>query len=52
MTDTKKPTIAEMIDIKSVAIVGVSGKLGYYWAHSMLQWEHDLKVWLVSRREV
>lgn len=24
--------------------------MGYYWAHSMLQWKHDLKVWLVSRR--
>jgi len=51
MTDKKKPTIAEMLDIKSLAIVGVSAKLGYYWAHSMLQWEHDLKVWLVSHRE-
>ena len=51
MTVTKKPTIAEMLDIKSVAIVGVSAKLGYYWAHSMLQWEHNLKVWLVSHRE-
>ncbi len=51
MTDNKKPTIAEMLEIKSVAIVGVSAKLGYYWAHSMLQWEHNLKVWLVSRKE-
>jgi len=51
MKVTKKPTIAEMLDIKSLAIVGVSSKLGYYWAHSMLQWEHDLKVWLISRRE-
>ena len=24
--------------------------MGYYWAHSMVQWEHDLKVWFVSRR--
>lgn len=38
-----------MLDIKSVAIVGVSQKLGYYWVHSMLQWEHDLDIWLVSK---
>jgi len=48
MTGINKPTIAEMVEIKSVAIVGVSAKLGYYWAHSMLQWKHDLEVWLVS----
>ncbi|MGY5870810.1 MAG: CoA-binding protein [Candidatus Thorarchaeota archaeon] len=51
MTPKTKPTIAEMLDIKSVAIVGVSAKLGYYWAHSMLQWQHDLNVYLVSHRE-
>ncbi|MGY5858387.1 MAG: CoA-binding protein [Candidatus Thorarchaeota archaeon] len=50
MTDNQRPTIAEMLDIKSVMIIGVSAKLGYYWAHSMLQWEHDLDVWLVSHR--
>ncbi|TFG31186.1 hypothetical protein EU528_06865 [Candidatus Thorarchaeota archaeon] len=50
MTPNNRPTIAEMLDIKSVAIVGVSAKLGYYWAHSMLQWNHDLKVWLVSHK--
>ncbi|TXT54623.1 MAG: hypothetical protein BAJATHORv1_60120 [Candidatus Thorarchaeota archaeon] len=47
----RKPSIAEMLDIQSVAIIGVSMKLGYYWVHSMLQWPHDLKVWLVSKRE-
>ncbi|MHA1135709.1 MAG: CoA-binding protein [Candidatus Thorarchaeota archaeon] len=50
MMQQNKPTIAEMLDIKSVAIIGVSAKLGYYWAHSMLQWESDLNVWLVSHR--
>lgn len=48
MMQQNKPTIAELLDIKSVVIIGVSAKLGYYWAHSMLQWEHDLEVWLVS----
>jgi acyl-CoA synthetase (NDP forming) len=37
-----------MLDIKSVAIVGVSANLGYYWAHSMLQWNHNLEVHLIS----
>ena len=50
MTQHNKPTIAEMLEIKSVAIIGVSAKLGYYWVHSMLQWEHDLDIWLVSHR--
>jgi len=50
MTLPHKSTIAEMLDIKSVAIVGVSAKLGYYWAHSMLQWDHDLDVWLISHK--
>jgi acetyltransferase len=49
MTSIEQPTISEMLDIKSVAIIGVSGGMGYYWPHSMLQWPHDLKVWLVSR---
>ncbi|RDE15278.1 MAG: hypothetical protein C4K48_04330 [Candidatus Thorarchaeota archaeon] len=51
MTAMMRPTIKEILDIRSVAIVGVSETLGYYWVHSMLQWEHDLRVWLVSRRE-
>ncbi len=51
MTVIKKPTIEEMLDIKSVAIVGVSANLGYYWVHSMLQWEHDLKIWLISKKD-
>jgi acyl-CoA synthetase (NDP forming) len=51
MTMKSRPTIEEMLDIKSVAIVGVSPSMGYYWAHSMLQWQHELNVWLVSRRE-
>jgi acyl-CoA synthetase (NDP forming) len=51
MISTNKPTIKEILDIHSVAIVGVSEKLGYYWVHSMLQWKHQLRVWLVSRRE-
>ena len=51
MTALKRPTIEEILKIKSVAIVGVSENLGYYWVHSMLQWKHDLKVWLVSKRE-
>jgi len=50
MTPAKKPTISELLDIKSVAVVGVSQSMGYYWAHSMLQWEHDLRLWFVSRR--
>ena len=50
MTPSKKPTISEILDIKSVAIIGVSQSFGYYWAHSMMQWEHDLKVWLVNKR--
>jgi acetyltransferase len=50
MTTHKKPSIAEILDIKSLAIIGVSAKLGYYWAHSMLQWDHNLDVWLVSHK--
>ena len=49
MNSIVRPKISEMLVIKSVAIVGVSARMGYYWAHSMLQWDHDLKVWLVSR---
>lgn len=51
MTAVTRPSIEEMLKINSVAIVGVSAKLGYYWVHSMLQWEHDLKIWLVSKKE-
>ncbi len=51
MTFTKNPTIKDVLDIHSVAIIGVSEKLGYYWVHSMLQWEHKLRIWLVSKRE-
>jgi acyl-CoA synthetase (NDP forming) len=50
MTQGEKTSIQEMLKIKSVVIIGVSAKLGYYWAHSMLQWEHNLDVWLVSHR--
>lgn len=49
MTHTKKLSIAEILNIKSVAVVGVSPNFGYYWVYSMLQWEHDLKIWFVSR---
>jgi acyl-CoA synthetase (NDP forming) len=50
MASKRKASIKEMLEIHSVAIVGVSEKLGYYWVHSMLQWSHNLKVWLVSLR--
>ncbi|MFX0108936.1 MAG: CoA-binding protein [Candidatus Hodarchaeota archaeon] len=50
MNSKDRPTISEMLQIKSVAIVGVSETMGYYWAHSMLQWDHDLDVWLVSKK--
>ncbi|MBN2230115.1 MAG: CoA-binding protein [Candidatus Thorarchaeota archaeon] len=50
MKQKKRPTIEEMLKIQSVAIVGVSAKLGYYWVHSMLQWDHELRIWLVSKR--
>ncbi|MFW9797509.1 MAG: CoA-binding protein [Candidatus Thorarchaeota archaeon] len=50
MTPPKKPTISEILDIKSVAIIGVSASMGYYWAYSMLQWEHNLNIWFVSKR--
>ena len=49
MNSIVRPKISEMLEIKSVAIVGVSARMGYYWSHSMLQWDHDLKVWLVSK---
>jgi acyl-CoA synthetase (NDP forming) len=49
MKALSRPTIPEMLDVKRVAIVGVSAKLGYYWVYSMLQWEHDLDVWLISK---
>ncbi len=51
MTKTNRPSIANILEIKSVAIVGVSAGMGYYWVHSMLQWKHDLQIWLVSKRE-
>lgn len=50
MTSPKKPSISEILDIESVAIIGVSPSMGYYWVHSMMQWEHDLKMWFVSIR--
>ncbi len=50
MTHLKRPKVSDVLDAKSVAVIGVSASMGYYWAHSMLQWEHDLKVWFVSRR--
>jgi acetyltransferase len=50
MTPSKKHTIAEVLDIESVAIIGVSPSMGYYWVHSMMQWEHDLKMWFISPR--
>ncbi|MHA1907392.1 MAG: CoA-binding protein [Candidatus Thorarchaeota archaeon] len=49
MSLVNRPKLIDVVDIKSVAIVGVSMNLGYYWAHSMLQWDHDLNVYLVSR---
>ena len=48
MPADNRPSLSEVLEIKSVAIVGVSAKLGYYWVHSMLQWDHDLDVHLVS----
>ncbi|MFX1483950.1 MAG: CoA-binding protein, partial [Promethearchaeota archaeon] len=51
MTKTKKPSIVDILDIKSAAIVGVSSSLGYFWVHCMTQWNHNLKLWLVSKRE-
>ena len=49
MNSIVRPKISEMLEIKSVAIVGVSASMGYYWPHSMLQWDHDLRIWLVSK---
>jgi acyl-CoA synthetase (NDP forming) len=49
MNGAHKRSIAEMLEIKSVAIIGISAKLGYYWVYSMTQWSHDLKLWLVSK---
>ena len=48
MNSVQKPSISDVLNIKSVAIVGISASMGYYWPHSMLQWEHDLSVHLVS----
>ncbi|MHA2135426.1 MAG: CoA-binding protein [Candidatus Thorarchaeota archaeon] len=49
MNPLARPSISEMLDIKSVAIIGVSANMGYYWSNSMIQWPHDLKLWLVSK---
>jgi acyl-CoA synthetase (NDP forming) len=49
MNHDKRISIAEMLEIKSVAIIGVSARMGYYWVHSMTQWSHDLKIWLISK---
>ncbi|UCE09416.1 MAG: CoA-binding protein [Candidatus Thorarchaeota archaeon] len=49
MNSSARLPISEMLDIKSVAIIGVSPRMGYYWTHSMVQWPHDLKIWLVSK---
>ena len=51
MNKTQTHSIADILDINSVAIVGVSANMGYYWVHSMLQWNKDLNLWLVSKRE-
>ncbi|MBS3795325.1 MAG: CoA-binding protein [Candidatus Thorarchaeota archaeon] len=49
MNTQDRPTISEILDISSVAIVGVSPRMGYYWVHAMTQWDHDLDLYLVSR---
>ncbi len=49
MTVPHKPSIAQMLDIRSLAVIGVTPKMGYYWAHCVLQWPNDLKIWLVSK---
>ena len=51
MTKTDRHSIADILEIKSVAIVGVSVRMGYYWVHSMLQWKHDLDLYFVARKE-
>jgi acyl-CoA synthetase (NDP forming) len=51
MTKTNRPSITDILEIKSVAIVGVSVRMGYYWVHSMLQWKHDLDLYLVAKKE-
>jgi acyl-CoA synthetase (NDP forming) len=51
MSARVRPTIADILKIRSVAIVGISSRMGYYWIHSMIQWPHDLKLWLVSKGE-
>ncbi|MFW9954286.1 MAG: CoA-binding protein [Candidatus Thorarchaeota archaeon] len=45
-----RPSISEMLDIKTMAIIGVSGNMGFYWAHSMSEWEHDIDLWFVALR--
>jgi acyl-CoA synthetase (NDP forming) len=49
MTQAQRVSIAELLEIKSVAIIGVSARMGYYWTHSMTQWDHDLRIWFVSK---
>jgi acyl-CoA synthetase (NDP forming) len=49
MNQARRTSIEELLDIKSVAIIGVSARMGYFWTYSMTQWDHDLKLWLVSR---
>jgi acyl-CoA synthetase (NDP forming) len=49
MTLSKKPSIAEILNIKSLAVIGVSANFGYYWVHSLAEWKHNLTVWFVSR---
>ncbi|MGV9104098.1 MAG: CoA-binding protein [Promethearchaeia archaeon] len=49
MNAQNRPSISEVLEIDSVAIVGVSPRMGYYWVHTMTQWEHDLEIFFVSR---
>lgn len=51
MTKVERYSIAEILEIKSVAIVGVSMRMGYYWVHSMMQWKHDLDLYFVARKD-
>ena len=49
MTLLNKPSIAEILNIKSLAAIGVSANFGYYWVHSLSEWKHNLRLWFVSR---
>ncbi|RDE17547.1 MAG: hypothetical protein C4K49_02230 [Candidatus Thorarchaeota archaeon] len=51
MPPQARTTLSDMLKIDSVAIIGITSRMGYYWPHSMLQWPHDLKLWLVSKNE-